>query len=117
MTLEFFRALTPFITLGLMLGLGLVGWILRRSLEVTESRLRELKSDLMSRLDKQDIALEKLETARLQDQRNLYEQFVNREWFSVFTGNSEMTLVRIERQLQTLNRKFNGLLVRYKKTG
>lgn len=117
MTSEFFRAITPFITLGVMFVLGLVGWILKRSLEVTDNRLRELKSDLRLRMDRIDAALEKLESSRLEDQRNLHERFVSREWFSAFTGNSEMTLARVERQLQTLNRKFNGLLVRYKKTG
>ncbi len=117
MTLEFFRAITPFLTLSLMLGLGLVGWILRRSLEVTETRLREMKQDLLARLEKMDQTLEKLETGRLQDQQNLYEQFVSREWLTTVTGKSEMTLVRIERQLQTIQRKITSLIARYRETG
>ncbi len=117
MTLEFFRTITPYLNLALMLGLGLIGWIIRRLLLGVESRLQEIKQDSIDRFEKMDRVLERLESARITDQRKLYEQFVTKEWLLLTTGKTDSSLGGIFRQLHALNQKLQHRKRTYPKAG
>lgn len=117
MTQEFFRTITPYLNLTLMLGLGMVGWIIRRLLLGVESRLQEIRQDVKARFEKIDRLLERQEEARSSDQRKLYEQFVTKEWFLLVSGKTESSLGGIFRQLQAINQKLQHKKRHFPKTG
>ena len=92
MTLEIFRALTPFITLALVFGMGMVSWLIKRLIGENVLHFHDLKKELKDkieqksrifekRIDKVEQEIEKLESSRHVDQRYLYERFVSKENF------------------------------------
>ena len=69
MNLELFRALTPWISFLLLLGLGTIGWLIRWMLAENLRRFRDFKENL------EDIesSLRDLERVRQDDQKYLFE--------------------------------------------
>ncbi|QPJ61457.1 MAG: hypothetical protein G3M70_05975 [Candidatus Nitronauta litoralis] len=95
----------------------MIGWIIRRLLLGVESRLKEIKQESLSRFEKIDRVLERIEAERVTDQRKLYEQFVTKEWYLLTTGKTESSLGGIFQQLQALNKKLQHQKPHYSKTG
>ena len=46
MTLEIFRALTPFITLALVFGMGMVSWLIKKLIGENALHFHDLKKEL-----------------------------------------------------------------------
>ena len=120
MTLEIFRAVTPFITLVLMIGVWVVGWLVRRLIAESSQNFADLKKELKhkidqrsweleKRMDKLERDLEKLETSRLADQKYLYEQFVPKEGFYRTVGKTESSIGRIFKLINQLNQTVHQL--------
>lgn len=98
MTLELLRTLTPLITFSLMLGLGVIGWFIRRLIGDMEAHFSGLRREFRERLDKVERGLDRLEAARLADYQHLYERFVPKEWYLQTRGRTERTLARLPRR-------------------
>jgi len=120
MTLEIFRAVTPFITLLLMIGVWVIGWLVRRLIADSHLHFADLKKELKhkidqrsweleKRMDKLERDLEKLEASRLVDQKYLYEQFVSKEGFYRTVGKTESSIGRIFKLINQLNRTVHQL--------
>ena len=115
MTLEIFRTVTPFITLLLMIGVWIIGWLVKRLITESSQNYSDLKKELKhkidqrsweleKRMDKLERDLEKLEASRLADQKYLYEQFVSKEGFYRAVGKTESSIGRIFKLIHQLNR-------------
>ena len=115
MTLELFRTLTPFITLLLMVGVWVIGWLVRRLIADSSQHFSDLKKELKhkidqrsweleKRIDKLERDLQKLEASRLADQKYLYEQFVPKEGFYRSISKTESAIGRIFKLIHQLNR-------------
>jgi len=122
MTLEIFRAVTPFITLLLMIGVWVISWLVRRLIADSSQHFSDLKKELKhkidqrsweleKRMDKLERDLEKLEASRLADQKYLYEQFVSKEGFYRIVGKTESSIGRIFKLIHQLNRAIHQSMV------
>jgi len=118
MTLELFRTVTPFITLLLMIGVWVIGWLVKRLISENSQHFDDLKKELKhkidqrsceleKRMDKLERDLEKLEASRLVDQKYLYEQFVSKESFYRTVGKTESSIGRIFKLINELNQAAN----------
>ena len=120
MSFENFRAATPFITLLLMIGVWVIGWLVRRLIADSYLHFADLKKELKhkidqrsweleKRMDKLERDLEKLEASRLADQKYLYEQFVPKEGFYRTVGKTESSIGRIFKLINELNKTVHRL--------
>ncbi|MCH8207630.1 MAG: hypothetical protein IIA62_00995 [Nitrospinae bacterium] len=121
MTLEIFRALTPFITLALVFGMGMVSWLIKRLIGENVLHFHDLKKELKDkieqksrifekRIDKVEQEIEKLESSRHVDQRYLYERFVSKENFYLSFEKTERSINEIFKQIYELGRMVNQIL-------
>ena len=109
---------TPFITLSLMVGVWVIGWLIKRLIAENSQHFDDLKKELKhkidqrsweleKRMDKLERDLEKLEGSRLVDQKYLYEQFVPKEGFYRAVGKTESSIGRIFKLINELNQAAN----------
>lgn len=121
MTLELFRALTPFITLALVFGMGMVSWLIKRLIGENVLHFHDLKKELKDkieqksrifekRIDKVEQQIENLESSRHVDQRYLYERFVSKENFYLSFEKTERSINEIFKQIYELGRMVNQTL-------
>ena len=121
MTLEIFRALTPFITLALVFGMGMVSWLIKKLIGENVFHFRDLKKELKDkieqksrifekRVDKVEQKIENLESSRQVDQRYLYERFVSKENFYLSFEKTERSINEIFKQIYELGRMVNQIL-------
>ena len=106
MNLELFRALMPWISFPLLLGLGTIGWLIRWMLAENLRRFRDFKENL------EDIesSLRDLELVRQDDQKYLFEQYVDEKAFYVAVGRNEALISRIFKQLNELAKSVNQIV-------
>ncbi len=107
MNIELFRAVTPYITLVLALGVAATGWFVRRLVEETQKNFAELKSDLRYRIEKVETQIDKLEAARLADQKYLHENYVSSQVFYLSVGETKALISKIFDELKEVNRMVN----------
>ncbi len=121
MTLEIFRALTPFITLALVFGMGMVSWLIKRLIGENGRHFHDLKKELKDkieqksrifekRIDKVEQEIENLESSRHVDQRYLYERFMSKENFYLSFEKTERSINEIFKQIYELGRMVNQTL-------
>ncbi len=110
MSIEIFRALTPYITLALVIGVGATGWFVRRLITDTAAHFADLKEDMGRRLDKVEEDIQALETARLADQKYLHEKFVTSQVFYMSVGETKALVSKIFDELKEVNRLVNQTL-------
>ena len=115
MSPETLRTITPFITLALAIGVGAIGWFVRRLVDETNNNFCELKKDLSRRLDKVEINLEKIELARAVDQKYLYEHCVHKEVFYMTVGETKELIGKIFDELKEVNRLVNRTIGAFKR--
>jgi hypothetical protein len=106
MNLELFRVLTPWFSLLLLLGLGTIGWLIRCMVAENFCRFRDFKENL------EDIenSLRDLERVRQDDQKYLFEQYVDKKAFYVAVGKNEALISRIFKQLNELAKSVNQIV-------
>lgn len=107
MNIETLRVITPFVTLALAIGVGVIGWFVRRFIDETKDCFTDLKADIGKRLDKVETDIEKLETARAADQKYLYEHCVHKEVFYMTIGETKGLIGKIFDELTEVNRLVN----------
>ncbi len=114
--MEWFRLLTPYITLGVLVTTWVLGWLIRRMIADNLRGFADLKNELKEkiderstllerRIDKMERDLEKLELSRLADQKYLYEQFVTKDVHYRSLGRTESAIGRIFKQLDNMHKK------------
>ena len=59
MTLELFQTFTPFITLLLMIGVWVIGWLVKRLIAESSQQFSDLKKELKHKIDQRSWELEK----------------------------------------------------------
>ena len=106
MTLELFRTLTPWMTLLAILILGIIGWFVRWMIGENNRRLNEFKQNLE---DMENIIRE-LERTRQEDQKYIFEQYVDKKAFYIAVGKTEGLITRIFKQLNELNKSVNQIV-------
>ena len=106
MTLELFRTLTPWITSLAILILGTVGWLIRWMIGENNRRLNDFKQNLE---DMENIIRE-LERTRQDDQKYIFEQYVDKKAFYIAVGKTEGLITRIFKQLNELNKSVNQIV-------
>jgi hypothetical protein len=106
MSLDFFKALTPWISFFLLLGLGIIGWLIRWMLSENLRRFHDFKESI------EDIenSLRDLERVRQDDQKYLFEQYVDKKAFYVAVGKNEALISRIFKQLNELAKSVNQIV-------
>jgi hypothetical protein len=106
MSLDIFRALTPWISLILLLGLGTISWLIRWMLAENLRRFSEFNENL------EDIesSLRDLERIRQDDQKYQFEQYVDKKAFYVAVGKNEALISRIFKQLNELAKSVNQIV-------
>lgn len=118
MTLEGIRTLTPFITLALIVGMSIIGWLVRRLTTENAYHFSDLKQDLKEqinatsrelgqRIRKMELDLDKLEMSRLADQQYLHQQFISKEGFYRTVGRTESSIGRIFKLINELSKVVN----------
>lgn len=118
MTLEGIRALTPLITLALMVGMSVIGWLVRRLIAENVHHFSDLKRDLKEqinaksrelgqRIRKMELDLDKLEMSRLADQQYLHQQFISKDGFYRTVGRTESSIGRIFKLINELSKVVN----------
>ena len=106
MTLELFRTLTPWMTLLAILILGIIGWFVRWMIGENNRSLNEFKQNLE---DMENIIRE-LERTRQEDQKYIFEQYVDKKAFYIAVGKTEGLITRIFKQLNDLNKSVNQIV-------
>ena len=119
MTLESIRTLTPFITLSLVVGMSIIGWLVRWLIAENVHHFRDLKQDLKDQIDaqsrelahqrirKMELDLDKLEMSRLADQQYLHQQFISKDGFYRTVGRTESSIGRIFKLINELSKVVN----------
>ena len=106
MTLELFRTLTPWITFLAILILGIVGWFIRWMIGENTRRLNDFKQSL----EDVDNIIRELERTRQEDQKYIFEQYVDKKAFYIAVGKTEGLITRIFKQLNELNKSVNQIV-------
>lgn len=116
--MELFRALTPFITLFLAIGLAIIGWFIRELIRDSRENFASLRSDIGARLDKMEADIDKLEgkvemdiktieASRALDQKWVYENFIEKELYFRTIGEIKGLISKIFEEIKELNRQVN----------
>jgi hypothetical protein len=106
MNLDIFRALTPWVSLFLLLGLGTIGWLIRWMLADNVRRFHDFKENL----ETIECSLRDLERIRQDDQKYQFEQYVDKKAFYVAVGKNEAFIGRIFKQLNELAKSVNQIV-------
>ena len=106
MSLDFFRALTPWFSFFLLLGFGTIGWLIRWMLSENLRRFHDFKENI------EDIesSIRDLERVRQEDQKYFFEQYVDKKAFYVAVGKNEALISRIFKQLNELAKSVNQIV-------
>ena len=118
MTLELFRAVTPFLTLGLVFGMGFVSWLIKRLIGENGLHFSDLKKELKDkidqksrvfekRIDRLERDIEKIESSRQADQKYFDERFMSKENFYLSFEKTERSINGIFKQIYELGRMVN----------
>lgn len=86
MSLELFRALTPWVSLLLLLGLGTIGWLIRWMLAENLRQFRDFKENL----EEIETALRDLERGRQDTQNTFFSNTSIRKPFMLLSGNLKL---------------------------
>ena len=106
MTLEMFRMLTPYITVFVAIGTGILGWFVRWVVTEHNRNFRQIRGEIV-RLERE---IKELEKGRLADQKYLFEQYVDKESFYLAVGKLDGLISRIYDQLNELNRAVHQMV-------
>ncbi len=118
MTLELFRAMTPFLTLGLVFGMGFVSWLVKKLIVENGRHFLDLKKELKDKIDQKsrffekgidrlERDIEKMESSRQTDQKYFDERFMSKENFYLSFEKTERSINEIFKQIYELGRLVN----------
>lgn len=118
MTIELFRAMTPFITLGLAFGMACVSWLVKRLIGENGRHFLDLTKELKDkidqksrifekRIDRLERDIEKMESSRQIDQKYFDQRFMSKENFYLSFEKTERSINEIFKQIYELGRMVN----------
>jgi hypothetical protein len=116
--MDLFHTLTPFITLGLTVGMGAIGWFVRQLINDNRENFADLKKDLGTRIDKVESDIDRLEgkvemdiksieAGRALDQKWVYENFIEKELYFRTIGEIKGLISKIFEEIKEVNRQVN----------
>ncbi len=106
MTVEIFRAITPYITLFLAVIMGVIAWLLKWMANETSVEFGDLKNKI-GVLERE---IRELEKERRVDQKYIFEQYVDKESFYLAVGKTEGLISRIFDQLNELSQSVHKIV-------
>lgn len=106
MTVDIFRAITPYITFFLAIIMGIIAWFLKW---MANGNHREF-IDLKKSIDALEGEIRELEKERRVDQKYMYEQYVDKEAFYLAVGKTEGLISRIFDQLNELSQAVHKIV-------
>lgn len=106
MTVEIFRAVTPYVTFFLAIVIGIIAWFLKW---MANSNHREFK-DLKNSIGALEGEIRALEKERRMDQKYMFEQYVDKEAFYLAVGKTEGLISRIFDQLNELSQAVHKIV-------
>jgi len=114
MTVEIFRAITPYLTFFLAIIIGIIAWFLKWMATGTKGEFNDLKHKIGILEDE----IRALEKERRVDQKYMFEQYVDKEAFYLAVGKTEGLISRIFDQLNELSQAVHKIVgaVNAKKT-
>jgi len=105
-SVEIFRAVTPYITFFLAIIIGIIAWFLKW---MANGNHREFK-DLRNSIGALEREIRGLEKERRVDQKYMYEQYVDKEAFYLAVGKTEGLIRRIFDQLNELSQAVHKIV-------
>jgi hypothetical protein len=106
MTVEIFRAITPYLTFFLAIIIGIIAWFLKWMASGNNTEFRDLKNK-MGVLEGE---IRELEKERHVDQKYMFEQYVDKEAFYLAVGKTEGLIRRIFDQLNELSQAVHKIV-------
>lgn len=106
MTVEIFRAITPYLTFFLAILIGIITWFLKWMANGTRCEFRDLKNKIVS-LENE---IREVEKERRVDQKYIFEQYVDKESFYLAVGKTEGLISRIFDQLNELSQSVHKIV-------
>ncbi len=106
MTVEIFRAITPYLTFFLAIIIGIIAWFLKWMANGTH---REFKN-LHHKIGVLESEIRDLEKERRVDQKYMFEQYVDKEAFYLAVGKTEGLISRIFDQLNELSQSVHQIV-------
>jgi uncharacterized protein YoxC len=106
MTVEVFRAVTPYLTFFLAVLIAIIAWFLKWMASGTRTELRDIKKNI----DSLESEIRGLEKDRRVDQKYNFEQYVDKESFYLAVGKTEGLISRIFDQLNELGQSVHEII-------
>lgn len=106
MTVELFRAITPYATFFLAIIIGIIAWFLKWMANGTKGEFKDLKNKI-GVLERE---IRELEKERHVDQKYMFEQYVDKEAFYLAVGKTEGLISRIFDQLNELSQAVHKIV-------
>ena len=106
MTVEIFRAITPYITFFLSIVIGVIAWFLKWMANGNRREFTELKKSIGAL----EGEIREMEKERRVDQKYMYEQYVDKEAFYLAVGKTEGLIGRIFDQLNELGQAVHKIV-------
>lgn len=106
MTVEIFRAITPYLTFFLAIIIGIIAWFLKWMANGTHTDFKELKNKIGT-LEEE---IRHIEKERRVDQKYIFEQYVDKEAFYLAVGKTEGLISRIFDQLNELSQSVHKIV-------
>ena len=106
MTVEIFRAITPYLTFFLAFLIGIIAWFLKWMANGTRAEFRDLKKNI----DSLENEIREQEKERRIDQKYIFEQYVDKESFYLAVGKTEGLISRILDQLNELSQSVHKIV-------
>jgi hypothetical protein len=106
MTVEIFRAITPYLTFFLAIIIGIIAWFLKWMANGTNAEFRDLKN----KIGVLEGEIRDLEKERHVDQKYIFEQYVDKEAFYLAVGKTEGLISRIFDQLNELSQSVHKIV-------
>ncbi|VAX28173.1 hypothetical protein MNBD_NITROSPINAE05-799 [hydrothermal vent metagenome] len=106
MTVEVFRAVTPYLTFFLAVLIAIIAWFLKWMASGTRAELRDIKKNI----DSLESEIRGLEKDRRVDQKYNFEQYVDKESFYLAVGKTEGLISRIFDQLNELGQSVHEII-------
>jgi len=106
MTVEIFRAITPYLTFFLAIIIGIIAWFLKWMANGTQVEFKDLKN----KIGVLEGEIRSLEKERHVDQKYMFEQYVDKESFYLAVGKTEGLISRIFDQLNELSQAVHKIV-------
>lgn len=114
MSPEWFRAIAPFITLFIAVGLGVLGWAIRYMFADLKKNISEKFAEQHRRIKKLEGDVDTLSEKRGEDIKYLLERFTPSDQFMAEVGANRRVVDEIFSRINELNATVNQLIGQWK---